>query len=223
MPTAYKSKQEFLEGLERIVGVYETEIPKERTPRRVGDDGMGKKRLKELISISEYYALESILGSERMVEELYSDTYKIGVNDGHINSLGLGDLGIYRLSPEIKRLSKLRYLSLDNNPMERLPREIGELQDLEVITLSGANVSYLPKELCKLPKLRMIVADEAKIVPLHGKVLNALKISANLILNRNIRDIPFVLFSPDSRRSVNITFDGEDPYEVLRYWNIKVK
>ena len=102
MPTAYKSKQEFLEDLERIVESYEAENPKERTPaplktafqlveERLSEKG---RTFGDSLSPTNYmlYYIGQRIGKfvgeikKGFLEGLWNASYKIGYKIGNLES-----------------------------------------------------------------------------------------------------------------------------------------
>lgn len=69
----------------------------------------------------------------------------------------LMDFDIPFLPPEIKTLTFLKHITLDNNALDEFPKEILGFKDLKGIYMRGNHLTRVPKELTKLKSL--VLAD----------------------------------------------------------------
>lgn len=74
-----------------------------------------------------------------------------------LHILILTDFGVPFLPPEIKALSFLKHVTLDNNALSEFPKEILGFKDLKGIYMRGNRLTRVPKELTKLKSL--VLAD----------------------------------------------------------------
>ncbi|MBP9693436.1 MAG: leucine-rich repeat domain-containing protein [Alphaproteobacteria bacterium] len=101
-----------------------------------GDDGM---------DLSFY---ESYLAARSVILQAFEER-------AHI--LLLMDFDIPFLPPEIKTLTFLKHITLDNNALNEFPKEILGFKDLKGIYMRGNRLTRVPKELTKLKSL--VLAD----------------------------------------------------------------
>lgn len=67
--------------------------------------------------------------------------------------LDLSFNGITQLSTDINKLTKLKQLWINDNPLVEIPHNLSSCSELETIDLSNTRVTNLPRDLGKLPKL----------------------------------------------------------------------
>jgi len=66
-----------------------------------------------------------------------------------VDRLDLSGLYLYRIPPEIGKLTNLRDLDLSNNDLSELPWEIDQLVNLNVLDLSHNLFTKVPREICR--------------------------------------------------------------------------
>ncbi|MGB3467501.1 MAG: leucine-rich repeat domain-containing protein [Cyclobacteriaceae bacterium] len=69
----------------------------------------------------------------------YENLVELNLKSNHIRHLD---------KQTFRRLPKLKYLNLHNNPIKELPEWLGDLQ-LESLTLDGTDIEYIPDNLLK--------------------------------------------------------------------------
>lgn len=85
------------------------------------------------------------LGKVSSLVQLFSKTYKI-------TELTLKDLNLAELPGDIKRLTQVKELNLDHNPLKRLPAGLSELKQLQKLSIQGKYLR-LPAGLQELKQL----------------------------------------------------------------------
>lgn len=73
-----------------------------------------------------------------------------------LEELHLTDLGIWEVPFQIRKLTHLRILNLDQNQVSELPAEFRFLNNLEEFSVSSNKFTVFPKILYELPKLKKI-------------------------------------------------------------------
>ena len=67
------------------------------------------------------------------------------------------------MSPDIKNLKKLKWLSISSTKVERLPEEICDLKDLEALFIGYTKIRILPARFEELKKLKKLGLEELEI------------------------------------------------------------
>ncbi|KAA3605250.1 MAG: hypothetical protein DWQ06_03655 [Calditrichaeota bacterium] len=149
-------------------------------------------------TLSEAEIVQQILeeNSVSMTFEEFSNSNRMSTNSsGNVTKLGFYSLGITTLPTEIKNLTKLELLELDDNLLEVLPSEIGELSSLKLLDLGQNKLSFLPSEIQKLSNLEELYFGENEFSSIPSGV-SQLSSLMNLELNKNkITSIPSSLGS----------------------------
>lgn len=74
----------------------------------------------------------------------------------NLEVLNLEQNKILKIQPEIKKLKKLKTLSLSGNPIKKFPKEILLLSSLENLSIGIMDFKTIPKEITSLKKLKFL-------------------------------------------------------------------
>lgn len=144
-------------------------------------------------TLSEAEIVQKILSenSVSMTFEEFSNSNRMSANtSGNVTKLGLYSLGINTLPSEIKNLTKLELLELDDNELESLPSEIGELSSLKLLDLGQNKLSSLPSKIQSLSNLEELYLSENNLSSVPSGISKMSNLM-NLELNKNkITSIP---------------------------------
>lgn len=92
------------------------------------------------------------------------------IRDGS-DGLGLGQLGLTELPPEMWRLTNLEWLDLSGNCwLRELPPEIGRITNLQELCLSGNRFTALPPEIGRLERLTVLQASRNCLTKLPREI-----------------------------------------------------
>ena len=103
--------------------------------------------------------LEEIIGGPPTIIEESKTSKSLGrfgviLEENHIESLQIFNVGLSELPESIGGLTELKSLRLNRNPLTTLPEQIGNLTHLESLELSYNYIKFLPENIGKLRKLR---------------------------------------------------------------------
>ena len=84
--------------------------------------------------------------------------------------LGLTNLGLTALPPEIGQLQNLQNLALYGNKLTALPAEIGQLQKLRDLHVADNQLTALPREISQLQNLQWLYLYRNKLTALPAEI-----------------------------------------------------
>jgi len=104
--------------------------------------------------------------------------------DENTMALGLIDMGLTELPPEIGNLTNLNALWLQGNDLTSLPPEIAELKNLTILSVEDNLLTVFPQEILSLTNLKQLYLSGNYLVAIPSEIgsLSNLEI---LMLNRN--------------------------------------
>ena len=108
----------------------------------------------------------------------------------HLTYLDLRELGLKVLPEDLKKLTFLRELRLNENKSLNLPHWIGELDSLEILHFNNSELKQFPENIKKITYLKELYLhlDNIKIIP---NWISDLKHLEKLSLNRNwLKSVP---------------------------------
>ena len=120
-------------------------------------------------------AKSSLLGSKNDVVTVYSIEELLRyTNDPSLAPLvthvRLNRNQLTTLPPEIRNLTNLEWLFLEDNQLTTIPKEIWKLTNLRLLNLNNNQLTTLPPEIGNLTKLRLLALRGNKLTNLPPKI-----------------------------------------------------
>jgi hypothetical protein len=110
--------------------------------------------------------------------------------DNNATRLGLSDLDLIEVPPEIGQLTNLKVLFLDINELRNLPPEIGQLINLEVLSLHMNQLVSLPPEIGQLSNLRVLSVSHNQLVNLPSEIGQLISLQELYLNNNQLTSLP---------------------------------
>jgi len=166
--------------------------------------------------------LKSINHLETTEPNLSQNSWDAILKNENLEYLSLSYCGLTELPSDIKRLTKLKVLELNNNQIKILPPEIGELKSLEVLDIGNNSFKDMPDMLFSLPNLKTIKLSNNNIEDLPPGIGNNSNVE-NLYLDKNqLKLLAKEIGKLEKLRNLDLSLNNisELPQEIENLTNI---
>ena len=133
-------------------------------------------------------------------------------------ALGLMNLGLKSVPPEIGRLTALTRLDLSFNQLSTLPPEIGRLTALTRLDLSGNQLSTLPPEIGRLTALTTLYLDGNQLSTLPPEIGGLTRLKGLFLHGNDALGIPPEILGPTWQDTAIKNARPASPQVILDYY-----
>jgi len=182
-----KSEKETMIHLQHYIG---KPIPKVKNLMYFKTGYIGYEHIRKInISIEELEELPNNIENLKYLEEL--------------NIIQNNNNYLY-IPPQIKNLTNLKVLTIENADFDRIPEEIYSLQNLEKLNLSQNNIKIIPSIIEDLTNLKELNLWNNDIEVIHDSILKLEKLSTVHISFGEVNDFPEIIFNLLNLKDLNI-------------------
>ncbi|WP_162180936.1 leucine-rich repeat domain-containing protein [Neochlamydia sp. TUME1] len=121
-----------------------------------------------------------------------------------ITRLDLRGISLKFLPTEIRCLSQLRMLYLNNNQLTALPGEIGQLSQLQELDLANNQLTTLPIEIGQLSQLQSLNLGGNQLTSLPGEIGQLLQLRELNLYNNQLTTLPIEIGQLLQLRDLNL-------------------
>ncbi|ORX43893.1 L domain-like protein [Piromyces finnis] len=135
------------------------------------------------------------------------------------------------VSKQIKSLTNLVVLSLDNNQLSELPEEIGNLTNLKGLQINNNNITKLPKEIGNLNNLTKLSLSNNELIEITKEIGRLTELSWLRLDENKLTKLPKEIGNLTALYSLNIVkypaqkeelarlikLDVDEPLSIIQY------
>jgi Leucine-rich repeat (LRR) protein len=142
----------------------------------------------------------------------------------HLKELKLNDNNLRTLPSEIGQLIHLEHLDLSSNSIESLPQELAPLVNLKTIDLGGNNLSSLPEVITRLTNLKSLGLDQNSISSLPPEIRQLTLLERLSLFSNSIESLPQELALLVNLKTIDLAGNNLSslPEVITRLTNLEI-